>query len=170
MRAVLRLTAALAAAGCALYPATLATEIAPPLALGVTGLAGLTLALITDEWVLAGPGVGAIVLAYAVALAGSAGSFDWAAPGVAVGCLLALELVDAATLTVDTGEERRVASLRLRDVGTVTILGAGAAVSTATAGILILGGSTAFLLAAAAFAGAAVAVVVSLATRAIERG
>ena len=170
MKLLVRITAALLTIACALYPLTIVTDPIGLAALGGLAVVAVGLALVTSEWVLAGPGVSLVILEYTIALADSSAPFDWRAPALAVGCLVVLELVDTAPVfRRDTEEGRAVSANHLRRTVLVVLVASLTALATASTAGLLHGGPTP-LLVGAAFCGAiAVAALMSLTRARIAR-
>ncbi len=159
---------ALGALAVTLYPLTLTDVPVPTAYLVGLALLAFVLALVSNEWVLAGPGAAVLFAGYAVALANGNVAIDGLAPLVGVGALVVLETIDLITLI-----SRRPAPPKDVVVGNVrhalVVVFAGIAVSAAVmlAARVVGGGPSALAGLAAASGLLAIVIAVVLAHRAV---
>ena len=151
-----------------LYPLTLEERIAPLVYIAGLALTAFALALISNEWVLAGPGAALLITEYAIALDGAA-RVDYAAPLLAVGVFVVLEAIDLlALITRRPAPERSVVAGHVRHVLAVIVAGAAVAAAVLLAARVVGGGPEGLAAVAAVCGLLAIVIAVSLAHRAVE--
>jgi hypothetical protein len=166
MRELVAGAALLLALTLALYPMDLAETITPLGIIGGLGVAAVALALLTSQWVLAGPGVGLIVIEYAIALVLRDGPIDLFSPLYGAGCLLLLELIDLTLVMHRPQSERGVVVGHARHAVSIVAVAILVAVAALLAGAL-LPGHHLLLIAASACGLGALSVAVAIAHRAL---
>ena len=169
MKVFAHIVGALSALVVTLYPLTLHDELVPIVYLAGLALIGFALALLSNEWVLAGPGAAALTAEYAVALEGNTTSFDQAAPVLAIGALVVLETIDLITvITRRPAPARAVIVAHVRHVVVVILIGTAVSAAVMLAA-QTAGGGPAPLAALAALCGLlAIVIAVALAYRSVE--
>lgn len=151
-----------------LYPLTIEEKIVPLAYIAGLALTAFVLALVSNEWVLAGPGAALLITEYAIALDGAA-RVDYAAPLLALGAFVVLEAIDLITLiTRRPAPERGVVVGHVGHMLGVTLAGAAVAGAVLLAARVIAGGPEGLAGVAAVCGLLAIVIAVSLAHRAIE--
>lgn len=170
MKALVIVAAGLLGAALALYPMAVAGRPYPMLVFGGPALLALALSLIAADWTLVGPGVGLIVIEYAVALSIAEGPIDPFAPVFGAGALLLLELVDVSAAQRESTEDANVVFAHARNVLLFVAAGAAVAATSLIAARVVRGGSEWSLTLAAACAAGGLLAALASARFALRRG
>ena len=152
-----------------LYPLTLSDELMPTAVLAGLAFVAFLLALVSNEWVLAGPGAAVLFVEYAAALANGNVVVDGIAPLVGIGALIVLETIDFITLIARRpSPPRTVVVGHVRHALLVVFGGAAVAAAVMLAAQVVGGGPSGLAGVAAASGLLAIVIAVALANRAVE--
>ncbi len=170
MKRLVPLATILLAAALALHPAALAGPTWGVVVAGGLGVACFVIALLTSEWVLAGPGAVLLLGEYAIALVNERGYVDDMAPLFAVGLFLLMELMDVSlTLARSEHVAPEVVGVRARQLIVVAAAGALASAATLTGATFLVSGRVALLVVGGACAALVVMLGVGLAHDVLAR-
>ena len=152
-----------------LYPLTLSAEMMPTAFLAGLAFVGFLLALVSNEWVLAGPGAAVLFVEYAAALDNGDVAVDAVAPLVGVGALIVLETIDLITLIARRPSPPRAVIVgHVRHALIVVFAGTAVAAAVVLAAQVVGGGPSGLAGVAAASGLLAIVIAVVLAHRAVE--
>lgn len=169
MRTSAHIAAVLLAGALALYPLTLVAEVYPLALLAALAFAAFVLALLSVEWVLAGPGMGILIVEYAVALQAEGAPIDRLIPAAAVGAFLLLEIIDlVSVLSRSPAPETEVVINHVRHIVLTAAVGGCVAGAMVLAAEAISGGPALLAGLAATFGLGAMVITIVLARRAVE--
>ena len=169
MKTMAFIGSALLAIALALYPLALVPDIYPLVLLGGLALLAFSLALLSREWILAGPGMAVLVGEYAIALNAGAVGVDVLVPALAVAAFVLMELLDLAELLGRRpAPPKDVVRPRVGHIAAASFIGGAVSTAVLLAARAVTGGPPQ-LIAVAAIAGlVALVIAASLSRRAIE--
>lgn len=169
MRTATIVGAALFAVALALYPLTLVADPYPLLLLGVLATVAFALALLSAEWILAGPAMGILMGEYAIALRSAELSIDELIPAMAVAALVLMEMIDlTGLLGRHPRPEKEVVKNRVRHIVATALMAGAVSTAVLLAARVIQGGPAQLIVPAAAAGLIALVVAGTLAQRAVE--
>jgi hypothetical protein len=169
MRTAAHIAAFLLAGALALYPMTLVNDIYPLALLAGLAFAAFILALLSVEWVLAGPGMGILMIEYAVALSMNGAAVDRFIPVAAVAAFLLLEIIDLVSVLARTPvPEREVVANHVRHIVLTAAVGGSVTAAMLLAAEIVTGGPAPLAGVAAACGLGAMIITVVLTRRAVH--
>jgi hypothetical protein len=161
--------AGLLAVALALYPLALVSDLSPLVWLAGLALLAFAFALLSREWILAGPGMGLLIGEYAIALHTGGVQVDELVPALAVAAFILMELIDlAGVLGRHPSPPREVVRLRAAHTVAAALMGGAVAIAVLLAARAVSGGPPQIVAVSAAAGLIALILAARLARRAIE--
>ena len=169
MRTMTNVGAGLLAAALALYPLVLVPDVHPLIFLAGLALMSFALALLSGDWILAGPGMGMLLGEYAIALRTGSIEVDELVPALAVAALVLMELIDLSRLLArHPAPEKEVIKQRVAHIVAASLMTGAVCTAVLLAARAVRGGPAEFIALAAAAGLIALVFAGFMARRAVE--